>query len=120
MQGAKKRFSIYTFISIIAFVALIFILLIPRFYNVKEKEKQERCIENMVKIQNAIENYMVDRHQSFNGDLVELVRTGYLKHAYECPENGVGDKYIASGDFETGEVKVQCPNVKEFPEHKLK
>ena len=73
----------------------------------------------MTKIKKAIEEYMVDRHQSFSGDLVELVRTGYLKHAYECPENGIGDKYIATGNFETGEVEVKCPNEKDFPGHKL-
>lgn len=120
VKDKKKKFSIYTFISIIAFIALISILLIPRFFNVKEREKQEDCIAKMEKIHNAIENYMSDRSQSFNGDLVELVRTGYLKHAYECPEDGVGDKYIASGNFETGEVEVKCPNEKDFPEHKLK
>ncbi len=120
MLRNSKGFSIFTIISIIAFAAIIFILLIPQFYNVRAKEKQEQCIENMEKIKKAIEEYMADRHQSFNGDLVELVRTGYLKYSYECPENGVGDKYIASGDFNTGEVIVKCPNQAEFPDHILK
>jgi competence protein ComGC len=119
MSKNRRRFSIYTIISIIAFAGLIFVLLIPRFYNIREKEKTELCIENMQKIKKAIEEYMADRHQSFNGDMVELVRTGYLKYAYECPENGVGDKYIASGNYETGEIIVKCPNEKEFPMHKL-
>ncbi|MGC9336875.1 MAG: hypothetical protein ACP5EQ_02105 [Candidatus Cloacimonadia bacterium] len=115
----SKGFSIFSVISIIAFAALVFILLIPQFYNVRAKEKEDQCIKNMQRIERAIEKYMSERQQSFVGDLVELVRTGYLPHAYECPENGVGDKYIASGDYETGEITVKCPNEEEFPGHKL-
>ena len=73
----------------------------------------------MEKVKDAIENYMYERKQSFNGDLVELVRTGYLRHAYECPENGAGDKYIAKGNYETGEITVTCPNESDFPDHTL-
>jgi len=62
---------------------------------------------------------MFERKQSFSGDLVELVRTSYLRHAYECPENGNGDKYIVKGNFETGEIIVICPNEADFPDHKL-
>jgi len=119
MLRNSKGFSIYTVISVIAIIALAFILLVPQFYNVKAQEKTDLCIENMKKVRDAIDNYMFERKQSFSGDLVELVRTGYLRHAYECPENGNGDKYIASGDYETGEIIVICPNEVDFPDHKL-
>jgi len=120
MFNNSKGFSLYTIIIILAIIALAIILIVPQFYNVKAQEKTDKCIENMKKIKDAIESYMYERKQSFNEDLVELVRTGYLRHAYECPENGNGDKYIASGDFETGEIIVTCPNVDEFPDHVLK
>ena len=119
MLRNSKGFSIYTVISIIAIIALAAILIIPQFYNVKAQEKTDQCIENMKKIRDAVDDYMFERKQSFSGDLVELVRTGYLRHAYECPENGNGDKYIASGDFETGEITVICPNEADFPDHVL-
>ena len=115
MLRNSKGFSIFTVISIIAFLALIFILILPQLFNVKEREMQEQRLEHMRKITKAIEEYMADRHQSFTGDLIELVRTGYLKHAYESPFNGLGDKYIASGNFDTGEVIVKDPNEDEFP-----
>ena len=115
MLRNNKGFSIFTVISILAFLALIFILVLPQLFNVKEREMQELRLEHISKIKSAIEEYMADRHQSFSGDLVELVRTGYLRHAYESPFNGLGDKYVASGDFDTGEVLVKDPNEDEFP-----
>jgi len=119
MLRNSKGFSIYTVISIIAVIALAIILLVPQFYNVKAQEKTDQCIENMKKVRDAVDNYMFERKQSFSGDLVELVRTSYLRHAYECPENGNGDKYIVKGNFETGEIIVICPNEADFPDHKL-
>ncbi|RLC45817.1 MAG: hypothetical protein DRH57_07305 [Candidatus Cloacimonadota bacterium] len=115
----EKGFSVYTVISIIAFLGLIFILLIPRFFNVHSREKREKCIANMMKIEKAIKKYMSERKQSFDGDLVELVRTGYLEHAYVCPEGGPLDKYIAKGNYETGEITVKCPLQDKFPDHIL-
>jgi len=122
-MAKHKKFSLYKLISILAFVALIFILVLPQVVDVKKKEKMELRYQQMKKIRTAIKGYMKDREQSFRGDLMELVRTGYLKHAYESPFNGNGDKYIARGDYESGEITVEDPNADEFPvtdEYKLK
>ena len=78
-------------------------------------------------IHNAIKSYVTDQKQDFNGDQEDLIRTGYLKHTYTCPEAKPGDKYIISGKFlgeeESGKVKAEitviCPKAKEFPDHKL-
>lgn len=119
----RSKFTIYKLVSILAFVALVFILVLPQVVDVKKKENMELRYQQMKKIRSAVKKYMNTREQSFKGDLIELVRTGFLKHSYESPFNGNGDKYIAEGDYESGEVTVRDPNQDEVPitdEYKLK
>ena len=114
-----KKINIYKIISLVAFVILVFVLLLPQKYNIDKKQKTEECIRNMKTIYEGIKGYMQDRNEDFNGTAQDLVRTGYLKRSYECPEDGVGDKYIMSGNHVTGEIIVKCPNEAAFPDHKL-
>lgn len=115
MLRNRNGFSLYTVISIIAFLALIFILVLPQIFDVKKEEKLKLRYEQMTKIKNAVIQYMTDREEPFTGDLFELVRTNYLNHAYESPFNGNGDKYIVEGDFENMKVIVSDPNELEVP-----
>ena len=114
-----KKVSIYKIISIIAFLLLVFILILPQKFNINKKQKAEECIRNMKTIHDAIELFMQERQIDFNGTAQDLFRMGYLKKTFECPEKSVGDKYFMEADFETGEITVTCPNVDEFPDHKL-
>ena len=114
-MAKHKKFTLYKLISILAFIALVFILVLPQVTNVKKREKLQQRYEHMNKIHTAIKRYMRDREKSFRGDLIELVRTGYLKHSYESPFDGHGDKYIARGDYETGEITVKDPNEAQVP-----
>ncbi len=114
-----KKFNIYKLISIIAFLLLIFILAVPQFFNIDKKKNAEECIKNMKIIYKAIERYMDERQINFEGTARDLMRTGFLKKTYECPENGVGDKYYMSGNYETGEIIVKCPHEEKFTDHKL-
>ncbi|MEA2104698.1 MAG: hypothetical protein U9P79_08700 [Candidatus Cloacimonadota bacterium] len=115
MLRSRNGFSLYTVISIIAFLSLIFILVLPQIFDVKKEEKLKLRYEQMTKIKEAVIQYMTDRNQPFTGDLFELVRTNYLNHAYESPFNGNGDKYIAEGNLETMEVTIKDPNEMEVP-----
>ena len=114
-----KRISIYKIISLIAFIILAFILIIPQKFNINRKQKTDECIRNMKTIYDAIELYMIEREEDFTGNAQDLFRMNYLKKTYECPENGVGDKYFMSGDYETGEIIVKCPHESKYPDHKL-
>ncbi|MDP8232248.1 MAG: hypothetical protein P9L91_06205 [Candidatus Zophobacter franzmannii] len=121
MLKNQKGLSIYGIISIIAFLALIFILALPGMFNLNEKENEDICIKQQEQLYKAIKQYMNDRQGDFNGDAVELKRTGYLKSTFECPENGVGDKYKMSGKYNEGDmiVEIQCANIEEFKGHKI-
>ena len=114
-----KKISIYKIISILAFVILAFILILPQKFNVNRKQKTEECIRNMKAIYEAIEEFMLEREQDFTGTAQDLMRMNYLKTTYECPENGVGDKYFMEGDYETGEIIVKCPHAEKYPDHIL-
>jgi competence protein ComGC len=117
-----RGFSVYTIISIVGALALIFVLSLPSFFNVNRKQKEQDCIRNMQEIYRAINQYQIDKRAPFKGDVMDLKNMGYLKAAYECPEKGPGDKYLMSGSFgpdSTQQISVTCPNVKEFPRHKL-
>ncbi len=114
-----KKISVYKIISILAFVVLAFILILPQKFNVNRKQKTEECVRNMKTIYEAIEDYMQEREENFTGTAQDLMRMNYLKKTYECPENGVGDKYFMEGNFETGEIIVKCPHEVKFKDHVL-
>jgi len=114
-----KKLNIYKIISFIAIIILFFILILPQTFNVNKKQKAEQCIKNMTAIHKAIQSYMNEREESFEGSTRDLMRMNYLKTTYECPENGVGDKYYMHGDFKTGEVIVTCPHHEKFSDHVL-
>jgi hypothetical protein len=120
MFSNAKGFSIYSIISIIAALALIFVLALPSFFNVNRKQKQDDCIKNMEETYRAINQYMLDKKVNFKGDAMDLKTTGYLKSIFECPEDGIGDKYFMSGTYNpdgNNKITVTCPNAKEFPKH---
>ena len=118
---------VYKIIALVAFLVLIFILALPQFYNVNRKENTEACIRNMKIIYTAVKSYVKDQQKDFVGDQDDLLRSGYLKHTYSCPEAKPGDKYIIRGKYlgkdQNGNVKAEisviCPVVKKFPDHKL-
>lgn len=114
-----KKINIYKIISLVAFVVLLFILILPQKFNVNKKQKAEQCIKNMKDIYGAIEQYMTEREEDFTGTTRDLLRMNYLKKTYECPEEAVGDKYFMSGDYDTGEIIVNCPNVEKYKDHIL-
>ncbi|MEA1973489.1 MAG: hypothetical protein U9N34_09390, partial [Candidatus Cloacimonadota bacterium] len=112
----QNGFSIYRVISILAFIMLVVILSLPRFYNLGKKQKTEQCIKNMKRIESAVEQYLYERQEDFKGDASDLVRYGYLKKSNECPEGGPGDKYFITGIYDSNEISVKCPNqVKSTP-----
>jgi hypothetical protein len=119
MYRNSKGFSVYSVISIIAAITLIFILALPSFFNVNRKEKQDTCIKNMEEIYRAVNQFMNDKKSDFKGDEMDLKAAGYLKTIYECPEDGIGDKYFISGTYNVSgnKIVVTCPNVKAFPGH---
>ncbi len=114
-----KKISIYKIISIVAFLCLAFILILPQKFNINKKQKAEECIRNMKTIHDAIELFMQEREIDFVGTAQDLMRMGYLKKTFECPEKSVGDKYFMEGDFESGEITVTCQNIEEFHDHEL-
>lgn len=114
-----KKLNIYKIISFVALVVLFFILILPQTYNVNKKQKTEQCIKNMTAIHKAIQSYMTEREENFVGTARDLMRMNYLKTTYECPENGVGDKYFMQGDYETNEITVTCPHDDKFTDHVL-
>ncbi len=114
-----KKFNIYKVLSVVALAVLLFILILPQTYNVNRKQKTEECIKNMSTIYKAIKEYMDERHEDFTGTAQDLMRMNYLKKTFECPENGVGDKYFMEGHYNTGEIMIKCPHEDKFPDHVL-
>jgi len=105
-----KKFSIYKVISILAFIALIFILALPNFFDINKKQETEQCIKNMKVVYSAAEQYLQAEKQDFSGTSSDLERLGYLNKAYECPSEAPGDKYQIKIVAETGLISVRCIN----------
>ena len=144
MISDSRGFSIYKVISIISFLAMIFVLALPQLFDLESKEKTEQCVKNMEQIYFAVQRYMIERNLEFNAngteDTADLKRMGYLDAILECPEKSAGDKYIIEGLWtEEGknmdpeerkylsdeekkkliQITVKCPWESEFPDHVL-
>ncbi len=105
-----KKFSIYKIISVLAFVALIFILALPNFFDINQKQDTEQCIKNMKAVYSAAEDFLRAENKDFTGTSSDLERMGYLNKAYECPSEAPGDKYQIKINSEDKKISVRCIN----------
>jgi hypothetical protein len=136
MLRSERGFSVYTIISVILLLALIFVLALPNFFNLDRGKNEETCINNMKLIWVASTDYMKDNGKDFSGDLT-LLKTLYKKNnpkdhyietIPECPENrGADNNYIVFGKYYEEEIQgtkkmnyatiVLCPNTGKFSKH---
>lgn len=138
MLRNQNGFSVYTVLSVILFVALVFILAIPNFYNLDTNKNIDDCINNMKTIWVATTDYVKDTQADFNGDISVLTRTKkaadpkspYLQTQGFCPEAPrQKESYIVYGKYvadKTGtEIKknvgviIICPQLAGFSKHIL-
>jgi hypothetical protein len=145
MSLNEKGFSAYTVISIILFLALVFVLALPNFFNLDKTKNEEDCINNMKLIWVASTDYMRDNLTEFNGDLNILLNqykksglnvdggqkkssSHYLEKLYICPEDdGTKQNYTVFSKFMMEEVSgtrklncgsiIVCPNLAKYPKH---
>lgn len=138
MLRNQKGISVYTILSIILFIALVFVLAIPNFYNLDKDQNVEDCINYMKTIWVGTTDYLRDTNRDFDGDLAILKKTRkatdnknyYLAGNPYCPETArqkteyiVYGKYVADKIGE--EIKhnfgviVVCPNLDKYPKHFL-
>ena len=116
----KHGIGIYKVLIVVFFVGLCFILALPLFFNLDARKNTEKCINNMREVRLAVEQYMRDREVLFSGTTADLVRTRYLRAAFEeCPEGSAGNKYFISVDPNTREITIRCLMVEKFPDHVL-
>jgi len=115
-----KNISIYKIISVVAAITLTFILVLGQKYSTDPKQDTKQCLKNMKDIHQAVERYMQERGENFNGDVSDLFRTGYLKKStYICPSANPGDKYFIKGDLENNVAQVLCPMADILLDHVL-
>lgn len=138
MLRNQSGISVYTVLSIILFVALVFILAVPNFYNLDKEKNVEDCINNMKQIWVATTDYMRDNSTDFNGDLSLLTKTSkaqdpknkYLNSMQYCPETSrQKSEYIVFGKYIAEQVGTEikhnygviilCPNLGKFHKHFL-
>lgn len=144
----ERGFSVYTIISILLFLALVFILALPNFFNLDKTKNEDDCMNNMKLIWVAATDYMKDNLTAFNGDLKVLQTTYkksasetvasksgknkslYLEKIFQCPENrGSKAQYIVFSKLVIEDVQgtkklnygtiVLCPNLARYPKHMI-
>ncbi len=138
MLRKQNGISVYTVLSVILFVALIFVLAIPHFFNLDKEKNVDDCINNMKEIWVAATDYIRENKTDFGGDLQLLNNTKkksdpsrkYLENLRYCPETArTKTPYIVFGKYvqdmvgtETRDnigVIVMCPNLKTYYNHFL-
>ncbi|MDD4308901.1 MAG: hypothetical protein PHO32_00840 [Candidatus Cloacimonetes bacterium] len=138
MLRNQSGISVYTVLSIILFVALVFILAVPNFYNLDKEKNVEDCINNMKQIWVATTDYMRDTNADFSGDISLLTKTPkvndpknkYLQNSLYCPETSrQKTEYIVYGKYVAEQIGTEvkhnygviifCPNLAKFPKHIL-
>jgi hypothetical protein len=138
MLRNQSGISVYTVLSIILFVALVFILAVPNFYNLDKEKNVEDCINNMKQIWVATTDYMRDTQADFSGDLTLLTKTPkkqdpknkYLSGMQYCPETSrQKSEYIVFGKYVAEQIGTEtkhnfgviilCPNLGKFHKHNI-
>jgi len=136
MLRNQNGISVYTVLSIILFIALVFILALPNFFNLDKEKNLEDCINNMKQIWVATTDYMRDTNADFNGDLSLLIKTPkkddpkntYLSSNLYCPETSHQKKeYLVYGKYVAEQIGTEikhnygiiilCPNLAQYPKH---
>ncbi|MEN6445069.1 MAG: hypothetical protein ABFC98_03380 [Candidatus Cloacimonas sp.] len=136
MLSNQNGISFYTVLSIILFIALVFILAVPNFFNLDKEKNLEDCVNNMKQIWVATTDYMRDTNKDFSGDISLLTKTYKVqdpKHTYlssnlYCPETSRQKKeYIVYGKYVAEQIGTEikhnygviiyCPNLTQFPKH---
>ncbi len=136
MLRNQSGFSVYTIISIVLFILLVFVLALPNFFNLDKEQNIEDCINNMKTIWVATTDYVRDTEADFNGNLEVLTKTRklqdeknyYMQTIPYCPETrGQTDSYIVFGKYVADkigdEVKhnygviIVCPSIDKYPKH---
>jgi len=136
MLRNQNGISVYTVLSIILFIALVFILALPNFFNLDKEKNLEDCINNMKQIWVATTDYMRDTNADFNGDLSLLIKTPkkddpkntYLSSNLYCPETSHQKKeYLVYGKYIAEQIGTEikhnygiiilCPNLAQYPKH---
>lgn len=136
MLRNQNGISVYTVLSIILFIALVFILAVPNFFNLDKEKNLEDCINNMKQIWVATTDYMRDTNADFNGDLSLLIKTPkkddpkntYLSSNLYCPETSHQKKeYLVYGKYVAEQIGTEikhnygiiilCPNLAQYPKH---
>ncbi len=124
-------------LSAILGVALILMLVLSGKFSFDPVKNKDDCVNNMINIWVAANDYITDTNKDFNGDLNILRDTrkpdgkgNYLSEAYYCPElQGKKTEYQVIGKHLTevieGETRhysgilVICPKLGEFEDHIL-
>lgn len=138
MLHNQRGISVYTVLSIILFVALVFILAVPNFYNLDKEKNVEDCVNSMKQIWVATTDYMRDNNADFNGDLTLLTQTPkktdpknkYLPKVPYCPETSrQKTEYIVYGKYIAEQIGTEikhnygvivlCPNMAKYPKHMI-
>lgn len=141
----QRGFSVYNVLSIILFLALVFILALPSFFRLDPEKNTEDCINNMKVIWVAATDFITNNKKDLDGDYKFLSKTRkpneskavYLQDISYCPESGrEKEDYIVFGKYLEGEtlrftdggvvreekkhnvgVIVVCPNLDKHPAH---
>lgn len=115
----QKKLGFYRILSIIFFLFFVFVLTLPRMFDLNKGQKTDECIGNMKRIVEAAQKYVDDRGIEKSFTINDLVNGKYLETSPECPEENIGDKYNMILDFENQTVEVKCANEAKHPNHKL-
>jgi len=113
--------GVYKVLVAVFILGLIFVLSLPKAFDMHAQEKTERCLQNMSEVKSVVERYMHDRDEVFTGTVSDLTRQRLLeKVAFEeCPEGRAGDKYAIHVNPEDRKVTIRCVNVSDYPDHVL-
>lgn len=116
----NNGFGIYTVIAVLAFIALVFILVVPSYVDVNAKQKTEEDIANMKEIYLATQDWMVEKGMDYTAVTdSSLIKARKLNKTLYCPGGNPDQKYTIKGEFASGKISVISPLADKFPDRIL-
>jgi type IV pilus assembly protein PilA len=103
MFRRKEGFTLIELLIVILIIAILVAIALPLYLNSQKNAKRRTCQANIRTIDGAINAFYAEYENVEPHDVAELVNSGYLKKAPNCPSQA-GAGYLFIGASETLEA----------------
>jgi prepilin-type N-terminal cleavage/methylation domain-containing protein len=107
-SGVRRGFTLVEIMIVVAILAILILISVPGFLRARERSRQVSCQENLYRIDDALQQYVIEQNQLAEVDYGQLWgadwpdylvgEDSYIRMMPICPSNGTYTLTTASFD----------------------